>query len=394
MNGLGVYIHIPYCLQRCTYCDFATYVHTEILPQKNYVELLKREILFKKNIFEKEFAGKNLATIYFGGGTPSLLRPEFIIDIISELSKHGFTTGPQTEITIEINPATVSPENLDIYLKNGVNRFSVGAQSFNDRLLKSVNREHNALQTVDTLQMLKAKNLNFSFDLLFALPTQTVSELKFDVEKAVEFGSSHISPYCLTVPEGHPLSKNRPLEDEQLEMFQIIDEALLEKGFQQYEISNYAKPGLESRHNLLYWTDRPYWGIGLSAHSYSKNTPWGTRFWNVNNIQAYEKQILELNTNSKLPDSQKEDLDFFSSLIDFCHTRLRLSEGIPLKDFQAKFGPQTTEKLLSVCFEMAKSKVLNFSETHISLTRSGQMVSNQVFEKLYLKLSENSLNLA
>ncbi len=157
---LGVYIHIPYCLQRCTYCDFATYVHNEILPPEKYVDLVRKEISLRANIFSEKFQGKTLSTIYFGGGTPSLIPAELIISLISELSKHGFTTGPETEITIEINPATVDPKKLDQYLSAGVNRISVGAQTFHDRLLKSVNREHNAQQTFETLELLRKYKLN------------------------------------------------------------------------------------------------------------------------------------------------------------------------------------------------------------------------------------------
>ena len=293
--GLGVYIHIPYCLQRCTYCDFATYVHTEIKPPEFYVEIVKKEMALRHSLFNK-FKNMPLETIYFGGGTPSLIAPEHIVNLIAELSGFGYQTGPLTEITIEINPATIDERKLQIYLEAGVNRFSVGAQTFSDRLLKMVNREHNAQQTRDTLQLLRKHNLNFSFDLLFALPSQTLAELKNDVEIAVDLGSKHISPYCLTVPEGHPLAKNRPLEEDQLKMFEIIHTQLLAQQFQRYEISNYALQGYASKHNLLYWTDRNYWGLGLSAHSYLTDTlvpdNWGSRFWNGNNFDFYTEQIL------------------------------------------------------------------------------------------------------
>ena len=379
MQGLGVYIHIPYCLQRCTYCDFATYVQTEILPPAEYIALVKKEILFKKHLFEKTFAGKNLSTIYFGGGTPSLIPAEYIIDLIKELAKHGFTTGPETEITIEINPATVDEKKLNTYLSSGINRFSVGAQTFHDRLLKSVHREHNAQQTFETLSLLQKYNLNYSFDLLFALPTQTVDELRSDVEKAVELGSSHISPYCLTVPEGHPLSKNRPLEDEQVEMFNIIDSELLKAGFHQYEISNYARPGKESQHNLLYWTDRPYWGLGLSAHSYSQNSTWGERFWNASNIQVYTSDIQSGSTEHK--NNHFEILTQPQSLTDFCHTSLRLNSGLSESALQAKFGPGIVQQIQEISKPLIDRKILSKINSVYTLTAEGRLISNQVFEK-------------
>ncbi len=388
-ENLGVYIHIPYCLQRCTYCDFATYVQSEILPPEKYIELVKKEISLKKHVYQKSFLNKNLSTIYFGGGTPSLISADLIISLISELSKHGFTTGPQTEITIEINPATVDPKKLEQYLAAGVNRFSVGAQTFHDRLLKSVNREHNAKQTFDTLELLRKYNLNFSFDLLFALPTQTLKELESDVETAVQLGSSHISPYCLTVPEGHPLSKNRPVEDEQIEMFNVIHQKLTARNFSRYEISNYSLPQKESQHNLLYWQDKPYWGLGLSAHSYSQNTTWGERFWNASNINIYEQEILSGTENSpmKSKDNQIEILEKNQALTDFCHTSLRLSEGLSLTKIEKKFGAEFNSEIQKISADLVKRNLLSKINDSYQLTDSGILISNQIFEKFtFLKL--------
>lgn len=379
MSSLGVYIHIPYCLQRCTYCDFATYVHTEIRPPQDYVSLVKKEIHYKKNLFTP----RELKTVYFGGGTPSLIDAHLLVELIEELRRNGFTTGPQTEITIEINPATIDEKKLDVYLKAGVNRFSVGAQSFNDRLLKMVHREHNAQQTRDTLALLRKYNLNFSFDLLFALPTQTLDELKYDVEVAVDLGSKHISPYCLTVPEAHPLSKNRPLEDEQVEMFEVIHSALSKHGQQRYEISNYALEGFESKHNLLYWTDEEYWGLGLSAHSYSKSSKWGTRFWNVNSLDLYARQI---ETGNHPHDEQQELLEKHQALTDFCHTSLRLSAGLSLEKLVQKFGSALPQQIAQTAQPMLQHDLLRFENGHYQLTEKGLLISNQVFERFtYLK---------
>lgn len=386
-TGLGVYFHIPYCLQRCTYCDFATYVHTEIKPPEYYVALVKKEISLRHNLFSG-MKSTPLKTIYFGGGTPSLISADLIVDLISELSKFGYQTGPETEITIEINPATVDERKLEIYLKAGINRFSVGAQSFSDRLLKMVHREHNAQQTKDTLALLRKYNLNFSFDVLFALPTQTLDELKYDVDVAVELGSKHISPYCLTVPEGHPLSKNRPLEDDQVEMFNIIHENLLKNNFSRYEISNYAQPGFESKHNLLYWTDENYWGFGLSAHSYMKSTGveknWGSRFWNASNFDLYDKDISaakHVTTINDLSENQKEMLQKYQSLTDFCHTALRLESGLNIQNISDKFGNEAAQKVQKIAADMTPHNVIQLTKSGYRLTDSGVLVSNQIFEK-------------
>jgi oxygen-independent coproporphyrinogen III oxidase len=375
----GVYIHIPYCLQRCTYCDFATYVHTEIIPSEKYVELVKKEMDLGKKFFEP----RKLDTIYFGGGTPSLVPAEQITGLIQEIKKHDFTIAPDTEITIEINPATVDERKLNHYLEHGVNRFSVGAQSFSDRLLKMVHREHNAKQTLETLNLLESYKLNYSFDVLFALPTQTMEELEYDLEVALAMRMSHVSPYCLTVPEGHPLSKNRPLDVEQVEMFELIHRKLLGKNFHRYEISNYAQMGKESRHNLLYWTDQSYWGLGLSAHSYSKKSDWGTRFWNASNINLYEKNILAATavTHTAFTDENSEILEYHQSLTDFCYTSLRLEKGLSQSGLIAKFGPKAAEKIQQIAQPFIDQGLMKLNQNSWSLTDKGVFISNQIFEK-------------
>lgn len=383
--SFGIYVHIPYCIQRCTYCDFATYEQFKILPPQKYVELLFEEIRQKKAYFP----ARPLDTLYFGGGTPSLVPAELIVAIIQELAKHGFTTGPQSEVTLEINPATVDEKKLEMYLSAGVNRFSVGAQTFEDRLLKMVHREHNAQQTLDTLALLRKHNLNFSFDILFALPSQTLEGLKRDVDIAIQQGAKHISPYCLTVPEGHPLSKGRPPEDDQVEMFEVISKQLTSQGFHQYEISNFSLPGFESRHNILYWNDDEYWGLGLSAHSYMKQQPWGYRFWNLSNINEYEKQILEQQGQSfagpsqHLLESQFEVLNKHQSLTDFCHTSLRMLTGLDEDKLTKKFSSETSEKVLKILRRLRDHSWLEINDNgHWSLTPQGLLISNQIFAHL------------
>lgn len=382
--AFGVYVHIPYCIQRCTYCDFATYEQSKILPPDQYVDLVLKEIRQKRGYY----APQSLDTIYFGGGTPSLIPAHLIVAIIKELGRYGFTTRPDTEITIEINPATIDREKLKIYLDHGVNRFSVGAQTFDDRLLKMVRREHSAKQTLETLDLLRSYGLNFSFDILFALPSQTVQGLQRDVQIAVEQGAKHISPYCLTVPDGHPLSKGRPIDDEQVEMFDIIANELTSKGFQQYEISNFALPGYESRHNLLYWIDEPYWGLGLSSHSYSKETPWGTRYWNINSIGEYEKQILSMGDQEftsptlQLPASQVEVLEMHQALTDFCHTSMRLMRGLNVKALEKKFSLPTQKKVSDMLLGLQEKGWVSHDNGHWSLTKSGLVLSNRVFQEL------------
>lgn len=383
----GLYVHIPYCLQRCTYCDFATYEQSQILPSAQYIELLKKEIQTKA----QAIGPQQLTTLYFGGGTPSLLPSEQILAVIAELAKHGFTRGPDTEVTIEINPATVDPKKLDHYLEMGINRFSVGAQTFDNPLLKSVHREHNADQTRQTLSLLKSRGLNYSFDLLFALPGQTLDMLKKDLDEVALFDPAHVSPYCLTVPEGHVLSKGRPLEDVQLEMFELIRKRLTELGYVRYEISNFAKPGFESKHNSLYWQDEAYWGIGLSAHSYlPKRSAFGTRFWNPNSIKSYANLINSIHSVatdacSYLAEDQFENLAAHQSLTDFCHISLRRKEGLDLRKVETKFGRAGLRLVTGPLKNLQQDQLLmNDADKPevFCLTEQGLLLSNQVFAQL------------
>ena len=170
--AFGVYVHIPYCLQRCSYCDFATFEWNQIIPPEKYIELVKKEIRDRSPLVHKATSQKKVDTVYFGGGTPSLIDAEHIVAVLDELAKQGFEISSDAEVTIEINPATIDPEKLKTYLAAGVNRFSVGAQTFNDQLLKAAGRKHSAQDTIQTLDLLHRHQVDFSFDLLFALPNE------------------------------------------------------------------------------------------------------------------------------------------------------------------------------------------------------------------------------
>ena len=239
--SLAVYVHIPYCLQRCRYCDFTTFEWKEILPPAEYVELVRREIRGRHSFWSE----REISTLYFGGGTPSLLEPELIVAIRDELAKAGFVFRTDAEVTIEINPATISPGKLDVYRAAGINRYSVGAQTFDDNLLKLCGRRHSADDTRATLELLRRHDLNYSFDLLFALPGQTEAGLARDLDEVVDFAPPHLSAYCLTVPEGHPMARGRAPEDDQARMFDLIERRLAAIDLRKYEISNFARPGFE-----------------------------------------------------------------------------------------------------------------------------------------------------
>lgn len=373
--ALSIYVHIPYCLQRCRYCDFTTFQHSEILPPQQYVEQVHAEIETRHH----RWRDRQVDTIYFGGGTPSLLDSDLIISILHQLANVGFHWSNQSEITIEINPATMDEKKLDAYLNAGINRFSVGAQSFNDSLLQMCGRKHSAQDTRETLRILKARNLNYSFDLLFALPNQSLSQLRADLDEVCSFEPPHLSAYCLTVPEGHPMSRGRAPEDEQIEMFHLIENQLRSIGIEKYEISNFAKPGFESRHNLVYWKDQSFWGIGVSAHSYDRGAgPFGERFWNTKDIYKYGAQ----SKLESLPTDQSEQLLEHEAMTDFCHMFLRTKSGLSTAAVRNKFSAVSANLIADELELLLSEGLLESHGERVRLTPRGELISNQVFERL------------
>jgi oxygen-independent coproporphyrinogen-3 oxidase len=381
IQPLSVYVHIPYCLQRCRYCDFTTFEQSEILPPEKYVGWVLEEIRHRHALWPTS----EIATLYFGGGTPSLLSPELIVAISGELANVGFTLTKNAEITLEINPATLTEEKLNRYMRAGFNRFSVGAQTFDDALLKLCGRKHNAADTRETLRLLKKYNLNYSFDLLFALPGQTLEGLKLDLAEVAAFAPPHLSAYCLTVPEGHPMSFGRPPEDEQVAMFDEIERSLAQIGIAKYEISNFAKPGFESRHNLSYWRDVSYWGIGLSSHSYRREqAPHGMRFWNPKSLNDYGSQVTRRAEDFTLvlPSDQYEVLAEHEMLTDMCHMFLRTSGGLPEEKVREKCAPHVLPRLMARLEKLVRRGLLQHQVGTWRLTTAGQLISNKVFAEL------------
>lgn len=380
----GVYLHIPYCIQRCRYCDFTTFEQNSIMPPKDYVRWLIREISSRRHWVSYS----EISSIYFGGGTPSLLETQSIVDLLHALANAGFTLSNNAEVTIEINPATLTPKKLEAYLSAGVNRFSVGAQTFNDRLLQVCGREHSAQETRETLSLLQNYNVNFSADVLFALPNQTQGDLSRDLEEVLAYCPSHISPYCLTVPEGHPLSFQRPSEEAQIEMFEVIEKVLQAEGYFRYEISNFSRPGRESRHNLVYWENQPYWGLGLSSHSYFPDPDYGQRFWNSKSFSSWMQQI-EISEKQPqnfieetLPPAQREKLHPHEALTDFCHTSFRLRKGLSSEALRQSFPENMVEKLKNRLSSLLNQRLIETTNQGWRLTSQGLVLSNQVFFEL------------
>lgn len=381
----GIYIHIPYCLQRCTYCDFATYVYDQILPPEQYVAFLKKELALKKDIAPT----KKLTSIYFGGGTPSLLEPHLIVSLLEHIANCGFEILKETEITLEINPATLNTEKILSLIRAGVNRFSVGAQTFDEELLKAAGRKHSAKDTYDTLSLLQEQGVNYSFDLLFALPHQSRERLATDLQKISSLRPPHLSAYCLTVPSGHPMSTHRAQDGDQAQMFEDIENTLIDCGLKRYEISNFAIPAKESQHNLLYWQQQPYLGLGLSAHSYLKSSsPWGDRFWNPSSVEKYIEFVESFPTDEPLSVHRKyelaETLTVNAALFDYCHTHLRLDTGIEKNSLFETFPKYLTDQIVQKMQPLARSGLVVESRDTWALSAQGRVLSNLVFERILI----------
>jgi len=273
-----------------------------------------------------------------------------------------------------------------------VNRISIGCQSFDDKFLKICNREHDSQDTFNTIDLVQKYFTNYSLDLLFSLPEQGLIQLEKDLSYIREINPPHVSAYCLTLAEQHPMNKNRCSDEEQIEMFQMILNHFKKQSLERYEISNFAQKGFESRHNNLYWQDANYWGIGLSAHSYIKSPGWGTRFWNPSSYQSYMKLVGELKPGSHLKSPEyknsKEELSFHEALTDFCHTHLRLMTGLDSRSVRQKFGNQASEKLAERINTLSSEGLITNTGPFSRLTEQGILLSNQVFSRLLFSHSD------
>ena len=377
---LFLYIHIPFCLQKCGYCNFTT------LPWKQgelispYMRALKKELHLRRQSLEK----RTLKSIYLGGGTPSLIPSKELKNLFQEIQRY-FIFSKKIEITIEINPGTLTEKQIDELVEIGVNRFSVGVQTFSSSLLKVCGRKHSPKDSHQILSLLQKKNLNFSCDLLFALPHQNLSSVQFDLKEMLSYSPPHISTYCLTLPPSHSLEKGRPHESQQIKMFEWIEKTLTQHFLFQYEISNFAKKDFKSIHNLSYWNDEEFWGLGVSSHSYLKNGNYGVRFWNSKNLQTYFQQLNSPSSQTPyeyLPPTQVEFLKEKEALGDFCHTSIRTSKGIQKHLIQKKFSSLSLRKIQEKLLPFEEKGLVIQDSSSWKLNFHGRMLSNQIISAL------------
>jgi len=370
----GIYIHIPFCKQRCTYCDFYTEVASQFIP--DLIDSIVKELNIRKDYLQNS----TVNTIYFGGGTPSILNHKqfnTIFDVIYNL----FTVAIDAEITFEANPDDLTIDYLSAMHSLPFNRISIGIQSFDDKDLKRINRRHTSEQAVKAVRNAQIAGFdNISIDLIYGLPFQTLSNWEKQLDMAVLLKVQHISAYGLTYEEGTALWNQREngeietIDDSIMnEMYLMLRDKLIQYSFEAYEISNFALPGFRSRHNSSYWKQEPYLGVGPSAHSYDLVS----RQWNVSSIKQYNKAITE---NSSF--FEKELLTLNDRYNDFVMVSLRTSEGIELSQLEKEFGTELMEYCLRNIKTFMDSEQVYYSEGKLRLTPQGIQISNLILIQL------------
>lgn len=379
-KNLGLYIHIPFCVKKCEYCDFLSW-NAEEEERQQYVAALLSEIESYR-----EFAkGYRVSTIFIGGGTPSVLLPKQMEDILQKIYEI-FELERRAEITIEVNPGTVDEEKLQCYKENGVNRLSMGLQSVKDEKLRLLGRIHTYQEFVESYELARKAGFdNISIDLISSVPGQTLQEWKEELETAAAQNPEHISVYQLIIEEGTPFYEKYaehpellPDEETSREIYLWTGKFLKEAGYEQYEISNYAKPGKESRHNLKYWERGDYLGLGLGAASMVRNI----RMSNTKDMRTYLERCDK-------PKTMREDVQFLEEprqMEEFMFLGLRKTRGVSKKEFKRIFGREMDmvyEKALHKCLE---NGMLLEHKDRIFLSEEGTLLSNMVLSEFLFDL--------
>ncbi|OMC72842.1 coproporphyrinogen III oxidase [Paenibacillus odorifer] len=378
----AVYIHIPFCTNKCFYCDFNSYVLKD-QPVMDYLEALDREM---------EQTVKNtppgvIKTIFVGGGTPTVLKPDEMAYFLKSVRTHFPNWDKDIEFSMEANPGTTDLDKLTVMKEGGVNRVSFGVQAFQNELLTGIGRIHNVDDVYRSLENARAVGLNnLSVDLMFGLPNQTVEMLGESIRKALELDLPHYSIYSLKVEENtlfHTLfNKNKlplPNEEDELQMYLLLMSSMKDAGYNQYEISNFAKPGMESRHNITYWRNEDYYGLGAGAHGYVGRQ----RHINVKGVNPYVEA-----TRKGLPRLDAYPISEAEAMEDFMMVGLRMHEGVSNEAFQAQFGRSIEEVFEKSLHKMLHAGLLEQEAGVYRLSKQGILFGNDVFAEFVGALTE------
>ncbi len=374
-ESLGIYIHIPFCSQKCKYCDFASF-DNQFDKEDLYIENLIKEIeLFDKSIYIVE-------TVFIGGGTPSVLKPQNILKLGKVLESFEFSEN--LEFSVECNPCSINEEKFKAFKTIGVNRISFGLQSYNDEILKIIGRVHNVEMFEKAFGLARKIGFdNINVDIMFNLPTQTVDSFTKTLESVTKLEPEHISAYGLIIEEDTPFYSmvengviEMPDEDLDREMYELCETYLKEKGYNKYEISNYAKEGKECRHNLKYWERENYIGFGLNSHSMINNT----RFCNSSNFSDFLKEDFY----EKSCCLEKEEVTQQQQIEEYVFLGLRLTKGLKVKKLEEMFNINFYDIYKEVIDKFTKDELLTFDGEVLKLTNKGVSISNYVLSEFLM----------
>jgi len=381
----GIYLHIPFCGRKCPYCDFNTYTGMENrIPA--YMDAVRAELALHAGTHDSGPDG--LDSVYFGGGTPSLLPPAEVNKTLAEInSLFGLTE--DTELSFEVNPGTVNLERLKSYRSAGVNRLSIGCQSFRPQQLLELGRDHTVDDTIQTLaQAQQAGFESISIDLMYGVSGQTVQHWNGDLEMALRCGADHLSLYNLSIEPGTPFSKRRedgqlplPPEESLRAMYLMAMERTEAHGFERYEVSNFARQGKQCAHNRLYWEGNSWLGVGAGAHGFisaSGSPHFGRRSWNLRGPQDY---IMAVETGS-LPEDGAEEIDLQKAITEELLLSLRTSAGLQRPRFVSRFGFDAVEFLDARLEPLIADGVIEVSETSLKITQDGVIIADYLIERL------------
>lgn len=381
MKELGIYVHIPFCKRKCNYCDFVSCTRIEM--QEKYVESLLKEIEYYKNKITEE--GRNnfkVTTIYFGGGTPSIINERYIVHILNTI-KINFMVDVNAEITIEVNPGTVTREKILMYKRAGINRISIGLQSTDDRILKELGRIHNFDEFLETYRIVRESEFeNVNIDLMLGLPNQDNNLLIKSIEKVISLDPEHVSIYSLILEEGTKykelVDKGElilPSDEKERDMYWKTKEYLESEGYNHYEISNFAKKGYESKHNSSCWEQEDYLGFGVAAHSYFCNK----RYNNTDDIDIYIENI----NREKFEDNVtiNEIQDDNDKMKEYMLLSLRKIEGVSISKFKTKFINNPLYLYRDKIEKLVNNELIEVDLDNIKLTKKGIDLANLVWEE-------------